>query len=504
MKRHVFRFDSDPLTRTVVVGTATIKLQIVEAEIGAGVHATVRTFNGKPEALHSGRLCLDSEIGRKRYLKALAGIDPTLDCPDLAQAFMLLSVDLAEKLAKEAEAGPQEQAHPVDTAALWKLAEPLALASDLMDQVVGAMRGHGLVGEAANAKLLYLCATARLREKPVSVVVKGPSASGKSHLIERVVELLPVDAYVNFTTISPRFLAYSNHDLRHKIVVIYEAGGMDEGLGAYVMRSLLSEGCLRIGTVDRGDSDAIEAREIVKEGPTSLFTSSTRASIDPELETRALSLGTTDTAVQSRAIMRGVAARHEGEAEAPVDLAPFHALQQWLAAAGETRVRIPFAKQLAECVPTLAIRIRRDFPKLLELIAASAMLHQAQRQKAGDGCLIASLDDYRVVHDVVQEVFGAAQQDGLTDKQRKAVAAVIATQENSAPGVSLTVVARHLGIDKSAASRRLANPVAQGFVKNLESQKGHPARYAPGEPLPAAVSTLPTPETLERQEEIDL
>jgi hypothetical protein len=343
-----------------------------------------------------------------------------------------------------------------------------------------------------------------MRDQPPSAIVKGPSSGGKSHLIERVVEMLPPGECVNYTTVSPRFLAYSRQDLRHKIVVIYEAGGMDDGIGAYIMRSLLSEGRLKIGTVDRGEGDTLEAREIEREGPTMLLTSSTRAGLDFELETRALSPSISDTAEQSRAIMRGVATRHEGRASEPVDLAPFHALQQWLALAGERRVVIPFAPALAECVPALAIRIRRDFPKLMELIAASAMLHQTQRERAESGAVIASLEDYRIVREVAHEVFGAAQQDGLTEKQRRAVIAVRALQPEGNTGVSLATVAKQLGIDKSSASRRLANPLAQGYIKNLEAQKGHPARYAPGDPLPEPVAALPTPEDLERQGGMEL
>jgi hypothetical protein len=262
------------------------------------------------------------------------------------------------------------------------------------------------------------------------------------------------------------------------------------------MRSLLSEGCLRIGTVDRGEGDRMEAREIVKEGPTALFTSTTSAALDAELETRALTLTTTDTPAQSKAIMRGAARRYTGAAAQPVDLAPFHAAQAWLEAAGERRVVIPYADQLAEQVPARAIRIRRDFNKLLDLIAACAFLHQIQRARTEDGAILATAEDYRIVQGLAFESFGAAQQDGLTDKQRDAVTAVIALQPEGNTGVSLTAIAEYLGLDKSAVNRRLDNPIKQGYVRNLEDRKGHPGRFVPGEKMPEAVSALPDPHTL--------
>jgi hypothetical protein len=71
-----------------------------------------------------------------------------------------------------------------------------------------------------------------------------------------------------------------------------------------------------------------------------------------------------------------------------------------------------------------SVRIRRDFVKLLELVAASAMLHQAQRRRDDDGTIVASLDDYALVRELLVEAFAAAQQDGLTPAQREAVKAV--------------------------------------------------------------------------------
>jgi hypothetical protein len=53
------------------------------------------------------------------------------------------------------------------------------------------------------------------------------------------------------------------------------------------------------------------------------------------------------------------------------------------------------------------------------------------------------------------------------------------------------------GLDKGAASRPLANPIRQGYVKNLEMRRGHPGAYVPGDPLPDQISGLPTAEALQ-------
>ena len=111
---------------------------------------------------------------------------------------------------------------------------------------------------------------------------------------------------------------------------------------------------------------------------------------------------------------------------------------------------------------------------------------------------MATLGDYEAVRELTTEAYAAAQDDGLTPAQRAAVAAVRALCEErgrpaaEATGISLTDVAARLRLDKSAASRRLANPLGKGYLQNLNAaQKGRSAAYVPGEPLPEATSALP-------------
>ncbi|MGH2355267.1 MAG: hypothetical protein ACRDJN_26960, partial [Chloroflexota bacterium] len=116
--------------------------------------------------------------------------------------------------------------------------------------------------------------------------------------------------------------------LRHKLLVLYEQEALADDLDlAYVVRSLLSEGRLRYGTVEKRSGaagqggEAFTGRLIEKPGPTALFTSTTRAGVEPELETRTVEVQTTDTAEHSRAVIRGTAARYTGAAPAAPDLA---------------------------------------------------------------------------------------------------------------------------------------------------------------------------------------
>src|SRR4051794_37174670 len=177
---------------------------------------------------------------------------------------------------------------------------------------------------------------------------------------------------------SDRALAYSSEPLRHRHLVIYEAAGMASEFATYLIRSLLSEGRLRYETVEK-TQDGLTPKLIEREGPTGLIVTTTSLRLHPENETRMLSLTITDTQNQTAAVFRALARdSHRSE----VDLSRWHALQTWLAT-GPTRVVIPFGGRLAELMPPVAVRLRRDFKTILMLIRAHALLHQANRECDG-------------------------------------------------------------------------------------------------------------------------
>src|SRR5262249_53710460 len=68
----------------------------------------------------------------------------------------------------------------------WTKCAALAQAPRILDRVPVALRDLGLVGEERGVKLVYLCVTSRRLDRPVSVVVKGPSSAGKSFVVDAV------------------------------------------------------------------------------------------------------------------------------------------------------------------------------------------------------------------------------------------------------------------------------------------------------------------------------
>jgi hypothetical protein len=129
--------------------------------------------------------------------------------------------------------------------------EDIAQSRDILGDFAGQLAENGLAGESRKVQLLYLALSSRVLQKPVSVSLKGPSSAGKSHLVERVLQHFPSEAFYSVTAMSERALAYSEEPLKNRFIILAEAAALAGDFLNYLMRSLLSEGRLSYETVEK-------------------------------------------------------------------------------------------------------------------------------------------------------------------------------------------------------------------------------------------------------------
>ncbi len=354
--------------------------------------------------------------------------------------------------------------------------------ADILKRFAQDLKRAGLVGEERAAKLIYLSVLSCLLPRPVPVKLEGVSSVGKSFIVEQCLKFFPNDAYYRITAMSEKVLIYGEEPLQHRCIVIAEAAGINGEFQEYLLRSLLSEGRLEYEFVQQTPGGPTPVR-ITREGPTGLLVTTTKLQLDPELETRMLSVPITDTAEQTKLVLVRLAEEDMPE----VDFRPWRGLQR-LIANGERSVALPFAKTLAELTPPVAVRLRRDFNAVLSLIRAHALLHQMNRDKDEKGRIIATPRDYEIVRELVADIVADGIGAAVPETIRQAVRAVSAAGEN----VTVACVAEALKLDKSSAHRRVQAARRRGYLQNQEERRGRPARLVLGDPLPADTSPLPT------------
>lgn len=282
----------------------------------------------------------------------------------------------------------------------------LAKSPDLLHRVKNILQQIGLVGESDKGLLLYISLTSRMLNRPISIILKAGSSAGKSYLVKTVLKLIPEEAYIEMTGLSPKALVYLNETFSHRFLIIYEFHGVKEDdYTEYMIRTLLSENKIIYAVVEKNEHEGHETRIIEKEGPTGLITTTTHPNIHDENETRLFSISVNEDNAQTKSIKEKIAQDYQ-ELQTEFDEGEFEDLLNLQKILKPLRVKIPFAKELSDRTPDEPLRMRRDFQRILAVVEAIALLHQHQRnieEKDGIKYIEASLEDYYMARCLLEE-----------------------------------------------------------------------------------------------------
>ncbi len=347
--------------------------------------------------------------------------------------------------------------------------------------------------------MLFLALYTRRFERPVSCVVKGPSGSGKSFALESALKFVPADTYQYFAGMSEKAIVYSGMDLRHKHLVIGEAAGLASGDGRAFLRQLLSEGTVRYMTVQKTDKGLTGKELPTVQGPCGLIMTTTANSLHPEDESRMLSLNIRESTDQIRAALLAQALGSRPN-QGP-DFTRWHEFDR-LIGSGSVSVAIPFAASIARALPLTHHRVQRDFPQVLSLISSHALMHKCIRQRNESGEIVATLEDYEEVYDLVNGPLSEGLELAVPVHIRELVEAV-STMVNSTGdydpftnGVTQSTLAEVLKKDQSSVSRSVQKSIELGYLKNQNPGQGRDASIILGERRLPHGYALPCPKDL--------
>ena len=370
----------------------------------------------------------------------------------------------------------------------------------LLRQLADACAFYGVAGERKNVCLLYLALTSRLLDEPISITIKGESSAGKSYVLDRVLWLFPKKAYWVLTGMSPQALFYTKESFAHRTVVITERPGMKKA--EYTIRTLQSERRISFATVG-GPGGNQEPMTIEKEGPTNFITTTTDAVADVQNETRLWPLMADETAEQNARVLKMQGKELEGRVPSRSEASALkvaHAMQYLLE---PKRVVIPYGGWLAERMPTDAIRIRRDFPRLGAAIRAMALLHQYQRGEDKKGRLVATVADYAMVRALLADTFDSSLQP-INPKTRELVKVVREIYEEKREhtlwdSVHVTVydIQKRTGRGQTSITTWLKPAIEAGHLQNVGGgRSGQRWKLVPGYAKSIGESILPTVDDL--------
>jgi hypothetical protein len=399
---------------------------------------------------------------RQRHALAALVAETFARSVDVVMGHLALLLDQVERATESLRAA--KPASVVLTDARRRAAEKLLDRDDVLDRAADALAAFGYVGEEANKRLVYLVATSRLIEKPLSAILRAESGSGKSDLLEKLAALLPEESVEFLSRITPHALYYAGADhLRHKVVVVDEAAGTTEA--DYAIRTLQTKGLLRLAVTVKGRAESFEAR-----GPIALLSGTTLPELNPENLSRCLTLPLDESPEQTARVQEAQRRAWAGRDSArALDLDAWRDAQRILE---PLEVVIPFAERLA--FPARTTGDRRDNMKLLTLVAAHTLLHQRRRDRDKQGRVVAEARDYAAIYALVRPVVEASF-DGLSPRATALYRALVQEKLGATPFTRREASAA-LGWPYMTVKRALAELATHELVKIGGPDR--PLRYA--------------------------
>jgi len=280
----------------------------------------------------------------------------------------------------------------------------LSLLNDpaLFTRIVDDLSSLGYVGEDINKQLLYLCASSRKRDNPLSVLILSQSASGKSYLVDCVRRLMPEDEVIAVTSLSDQALNYLE-DMEHKFLILGEA--VHSETVEHQIREMLSGKELSRLVVEKDtDSGRLESRMKKMKVIVSSVMGSTAGNVNSENASRCFVVHADESREQTEKIHASQRERHGltslcsgNKAE---DLIKSHRAAQRLLR------NIPVINEFAPFLkfPSTLMRSRRDHERFLELIDTVCFLRQYQKnteQKDGVSYIRCDIVDYEIAYTIM-------------------------------------------------------------------------------------------------------
>jgi hypothetical protein len=342
----------------------------------------------------------------------------------------------------------------IRTSALRLIRDPLFLF-----RVVQKIGELGIIGEKRNRLVLFLAGLTKNLDKPVSVLEKGASSTGKSELLKADISLFPPECVLTRASLSKKAPVHASGDLSGQILYIVEYRGAQDAL--YLTRLSQSE-----GRIDHEYATAVgsERGTVVasRKGSPVVMTTTTRQLVFEDDETRFLSIQADDSSEQTQDVI----AAH---------LSPDPAEQQeknlpvWHEAIRLLCRKIPRFRHpswfglLAKEIPSDEPRARRDVVRFLSLLKAVSLCRSYSdgRRKNSTAEIEISFADYCVAHRILSRAFTSTFA-GVHPRALKLAKVVRRLHKRHRIAVSVTELVGDLGWDQALVYK---------YVKAAEKQK---------------------------------
>jgi len=332
------------------------------------------------------------EVGTLQITKSIADITRQLELYRLQQ----LEEQQTKTEKQKKILSPQEQQEAMSFSS-----EPHLLKRT--NELIGK---SGVIGEEKKRLRMFIIFLSRLMENPLHIISFGSSGAGKSHLQEKVAELIPEEDKVPSTSFTSNALYYmGEYDLQHKIILIEDMDGAEPVL--YALRELISKKEI-IKLVPQKDSKGVTRTVTFKvKGPVTVAGCTTQERVYEDNANRSFLIYIDESKEQDERIMHYQRLRSAGK----IDIAEERRIKEFLQNVQRimqpVKVINPYAEFLK--IPDEVLKPRRSNAHYLNFIEAITFFKQHQREKktdpvTGEVYIETTLEDIEEANELMKDV----------------------------------------------------------------------------------------------------
>ena len=250
-----------------------------------------------------------------------------------------------------------------------------------MQRTEEAIGKSGVIGEECNRILMYIIFTSRKLSHPLHIVSLGSSGTGKTHLQEKVSELIPGEDTLEITSLSENaFYYFGQRELSHKLILIEDLEGAMNVM--FPLRELQSKRHITKTVTFKDTRGITKTITLTVEGPVCVAGCTTRERIYEDNANRSFLIYLDESEAQDKAIMNYQKQISAGKINTEEEQAIKKLMQNCQRTLQNIKVVNPYALQLE--LPKEVFKPRRTNKHYIDFIEAVTFYHQHQRAQKTD------------------------------------------------------------------------------------------------------------------------
>lgn len=337
----------------------------------------------------------------------------------------------------------------------------------------------GIVGEELNRLIMWLIYTSRKTAKPLHIISMGSSGTGKSHLQEKVGELIPDEEKIEITALTENaFYYFDKAALGHKLILIEDLDGIWKAL--YPLRELQSKQRISKTITIKDKSGNTKTIHLKVYGPVCIAGCTTKESIYEDNANRCFLIYLDESDEQDESIMDYQRKISAGKINTADENQAKQLLQNVQAVLQPITVINPFAELLK--IPNEVFKKRRTNAHYLAFIEVITFFKQYEREQkvdesTGEIFIETTIEDIEEANQLMKEILlrKSDELNGATRNYFEELKTHLIKSNQSS--FTSTSIRNQLRIPISSVKRYHAALMDAGLIKKVESRNTKAYHY---------------------------